>query len=389
MLLLPGLGKLANSLELGCDCLGSILYLDCWISDMKGDAMCIKNGICIHEEDDGVLWKHWDFRTDRTQVRRARRLVISSISTVGNYEYGSYWYFYLDGMIEFEMKATGIINTIACHPGQPGKYGTEVSPGVLGNIHQHHFCARLDMSVDGDQNTVMECDTVAEPTDPETNPFGNAFYVKSTPLETEGGFSRNADAERYWKFVNPHKTNHTGYPVGIKLAPTYSARVFNDPNSISGQRMAWAYKQLWVTPYDEEERYPTGEYVNQCDGKSDGLVHYVKQNRSIVDKDIVAWHTFSLHHPVRCEDFPVQNCVMSGFKLMPVNFFDQNPNMDVSISGCLSHWLYMYLHEVVPLTISMLVVVCLSNKQIPEKRNGASCYVKSTDGSCSGSNGCH
>eukprot|EP00977_Amphora_coffeiformis_P018367 scaffold6436_cov158-Amphora_coffeaeformis.AAC.1 len=104
-----GLGNMANSLELGCDCLGSILYLDCWLNDMNGKPYCIKNGICIHEEDHGILWKHWDFRNDRTQVRRARRLVISSISTVGNYEYGSYWYFYLDGMIEFEMKATGII----------------------------------------------------------------------------------------------------------------------------------------------------------------------------------------------------------------------------------------------------------------------------------------
>ena len=66
-----GLGKLANSLELGCDCLGSIAYLDAWISDINGAPYCIKNAICIHEEDDGILWKHWDFRTDRAEVRRA------------------------------------------------------------------------------------------------------------------------------------------------------------------------------------------------------------------------------------------------------------------------------------------------------------------------------
>jgi primary-amine oxidase len=87
-----GLGRLANSLELGCDCLGAVQYLDCWINDTNGDPMLIKNGICIHEEDHGILWKHWDFRTERTEVRRARRLVISTISTVANYEYGCYWY---------------------------------------------------------------------------------------------------------------------------------------------------------------------------------------------------------------------------------------------------------------------------------------------------------
>ena len=145
-----GIGKLANSLKLGCDCLGAIHYLDCWLADIDGNPMRIENGICIHEEDHGILWKHLDFRLDTTDVRRARRLVISSISTVGNYEYGSYWYFYLDGEVEFEMKATGIINTVGCEPGTGSKYGTEVSPGVVGQIHQHVFCARLDMSIDGD-----------------------------------------------------------------------------------------------------------------------------------------------------------------------------------------------------------------------------------------------
>lgn len=321
-----GLGKMANSLTLGCDCLGVIQYLDAHISSMHGDIITIENAICIHEEDHGVLWKHWDFRTERTEVRRSRRLVVSSISTVGNYEYGSYWYFYMDGMIEFEMKATGIINTVACEPGQPEKYGTEVSPGVVGQIHQHHFCARLDMSVDGDDNTVLECDTVAEPTGP-TNPFGNAYYVESKPLTVEGGRPRDPEKERFWKFINPNKMNHVGTPTAYKLEPGDSRRVFVDPNSPSGRRMGWCYNHLWVTPYHPEERYPTGEYVNQSDGVSDGLTTFVTQNRPIENTDVVAWHVFGLHHPVRPEDFPVQNCVSVGFKLMPAGFFDRNPNI--------------------------------------------------------------
>ena len=150
--------------------------------------MCIKNGICIHEEDYGILWKHWDFRTDRTEVRRARRLVISSISTVGNYEYGSYWYFYLDGTFELEIKATGIINTVACEPGKPEKYGVEVSPGVVGQVHQHLFCARLDMAVDGDDNAFVECDTLAEPLGPD-NPYGNASTSRKPSSKPKVGGS--------------------------------------------------------------------------------------------------------------------------------------------------------------------------------------------------------
>jgi hypothetical protein len=87
-----GLGKLTNSLTLGCDCLGTIAYLDVDLNTMTGDIFHIEKAICIHEEDDGILWKHWDFRTERTEVRRGRKLVISSIATVGNYEYASYWY---------------------------------------------------------------------------------------------------------------------------------------------------------------------------------------------------------------------------------------------------------------------------------------------------------
>lgn len=322
-----GIGKLANSLKLGCDCLGAIHYLDCWISDVNGDPMKIDNGICIHEEDYGILWKHWDFRTDKTEVRRARRLVISFIATVGNYEYGSYWYFYLDGEIEFEMKATGIINTVGCEPGNPGPYGTEVSPGVLGQIHQHIFCARLDMAVDGDLNTVVECDTKVPPMGPD-NPYGNAFYVQETPITTEGGRLRDPSAQRFWKFTSAEKTNGMGKPTAYKLEPTYSVESFVNPAGPSGKRMGFTYNHLWVTPNAEAERFPAGDFVNGNDG-SEGLQHWVKEGRSVEGADLVGWHVFGLHHATRLEDFPVQPCVTTGFKLMPVGFFDRNPCLDL------------------------------------------------------------
>ncbi|MEM7524582.1 MAG: primary-amine oxidase [Pseudomonadota bacterium] len=323
-----GFGKLTNSLKLGCDCLGAIQYLDCWAVGIDGEPLLIENGICIHEEDHGILWKHFDFRTDMTDVRRARRLVVSSIATVGNYEYGCYWYFYLDGEIEFEMKATGIINTVGCEPGQPGKYGVEVSPGVAGQIHQHIFCARLDMAIDGDKNSVVECDTIAEPAGPE-NPYGNAFYVQETKVETEGGRKRNADAQRYWKIASAERTNMMGKPTAYKLEPTQSVATFHDPEGPSGKRMGFIFNQLWVTPFDAEERYPAGEFVNGSDG-SDGLPVMVAQERPVADTDIVAWHVFGLHHQPRLEDYPVQPCVRTGFKLMPSGFFDRNPNLDIA-----------------------------------------------------------
>jgi len=51
-----------------------------------GSAIVIKNVICIHEEDAGVLWKHSDYRPNgRSQTVRRRRLVVSMVCTLANY----------------------------------------------------------------------------------------------------------------------------------------------------------------------------------------------------------------------------------------------------------------------------------------------------------------
>ena len=52
---------MTQSLELGCDCLGEIRYLDAVLHDTaRRAATTIRNAICIHEEDNAVLWKHVD-----------------------------------------------------------------------------------------------------------------------------------------------------------------------------------------------------------------------------------------------------------------------------------------------------------------------------------------
>ena len=89
-----GLGRWTNSLALGCDCLGEITYLDAVFNDDHGNPVTVQNAICIHEEDFSVLWKHYDLFTKKTEVRRSRRLVVSFFTTIGNYDYGFYWYFY-------------------------------------------------------------------------------------------------------------------------------------------------------------------------------------------------------------------------------------------------------------------------------------------------------
>ena len=108
-----GFGTLSNSLTLGCDCLGEIHYLDANMLLFDGSVNTIENAICIHEEDFGIQWKHSDSNGGANEVRRSRRLVISSIATIGNYDYGLFWYLYLDGNIQCEVKLTGIVGISA------------------------------------------------------------------------------------------------------------------------------------------------------------------------------------------------------------------------------------------------------------------------------------
>ena len=121
-----GLGAMTTPLELGCDCLGEIVYLDAVVADSAGEPLLIPQAICLHEEDAGVLWKHVDPLTG-AQSRRARRMVVSFHATVANYEYLVYWRFYADGSIECEVRATGImVTTPLPADGDRSPYGATV-----------------------------------------------------------------------------------------------------------------------------------------------------------------------------------------------------------------------------------------------------------------------
>jgi len=324
-----GIGYLANSLELCCDCLGEIRYLDAVVNDSRGAAVTIANAICIHEEDYGILWKHVDWRTGYSEVRRSRRLVVSFIATVGNYEYGFYWYFYLDGSIQLEVKLTGIISNGTVLPGERPPWGALVTPEVYGPIHQHFFCVRLDMMVDGPRNSVYEVDTLPDPPGPQ-NPYGGAFRTRSTLLGRESDAQRIVAplTGRFWKVVNPSVVNRLGEPVGYQLAPGENVLPFAAPDAQVTRRAGFMTRHLWVTHYDPAERYAAGDYPNQHPGGA-GLPSYGLDDAALENTDLVVWYTFGTHHVVRPEDWPVMPVSYIGFALRPVGFFDKNPALDV------------------------------------------------------------
>jgi primary-amine oxidase len=323
-----GIGLLTNPLELGCDCLGEIAYLDGVVNDNDGKAVTMPNAICLHEEDHGIAWKHTDFRTGYVEVRRMRRMVVSSIVTVGNYEYAYYWYLYQDGTIEYEVKLSGVISNGAIAPGQPPEYGTEVAPGVYGPHHQHFFNIRLDMAVDGAANRVYEVTPTADPAGP-LNPVGNAWRAAEVLIADETMARREADplAGRYWKVANDNVKNGLGQPVAYKLLPNHVIRPFAHPGSAVARRAPFMFSPLWVTAYDRDELFATGDYPNQAVGGA-GLPEFAAKERNLTDTDVVLWFTFGTNHVARPEDWPVMPVHPIGFKLLPSGFFVGNPALD-------------------------------------------------------------
>jgi primary-amine oxidase len=328
-----GLGRMTQPLSLGCDCLGEIHYFDAVLCNERGAPYTVENAICMHEEDYGISWKHVDLQGGTSEVRRSRRLVVSHIATVGNYEYGFYWYFYLDGSIQLEVKLTGILSTMAVEPGAQISHAERVTPELAGPNHQHLFNVRLDLDIDGTPNSVYEVDVVADPPGPG-NPMGNAFSAEARLLETELEARRDVDpgASRVWKIVNPSVRNSVGEPVGYKLVPGPTPKLLARPGSSVHERAGFARHNLWVTPFSPDERRAAGDYPNQHRG-GDGLPRWTAADRSVAGGDVVLWHTFGVTHIVRPEDWPVMPVEYTGFWLVPFGFFDRNPALDVPPAG--------------------------------------------------------
>ncbi len=324
-----GLGFMTQSLELGCDCLGEIRYLDAVLHDSRGEPYTITNAVCVHEEDNAVLWKHVDHHTG-AEVRRMRRLTLSFHVTVANYEYLVYWRLYQDGNIECEVRATGIMVTTPLAPGQPNPNGTLVDERTYAPFHQHFLVARLDLDVDGTENTAYMTESYAEATGPD-NPYGLSVVVRNVALRDEAEGMQDVDfaTQRAWKVVNTNVTNGLGTHPAYKLVPSGAIPPMFDPGSPVIKRANVIGHTLWVTPNDPDERWPAGEFVNQSEADT-GLGQWTKANRSIDNTDVVLWYVFGIHHITRPEDWPVMPADIVSFWLKPFGFFDRNPSLDVT-----------------------------------------------------------
>lgn len=317
-------------LTAGSDAPENATYLNATVHDHWGNPVEIDSALAVYEEYGGPLWRH------EGHARRATDLTLKYYITAGNYDYGFIWKFKEDGTIVVDNELQGIVhirsverpNDMPGHGDEAynGNYhGVTVYPHVEANNHQHWHVFRLDMDVDGVNNSVAEVNNISPPAGPE-NPYRNTIIAQPTMLKSEKqAISKvNAATTRRWRVMTPGVRDSLGRMPSYVLMPSEGAVPLAQEGSSLSNRAKVLYNHMWVTPYDRDEMYPAGMYP-ASNQQWAGLPQWTSQNRSIENTDVVLWYVMGKTHIVRSEDWPIMNRAYMSFKLMPFGFFEQNP----------------------------------------------------------------
>jgi len=322
------LGLLANTLELSKDIPDNGVLIDAVFANEQGEPYTMPGVVGIYERDNGILWKHYEYNTQRNDVRRNRELVVTITATVDNYDYSINWIFHQDGTLEVQNELSGIVlaqGTVLEKEFQDNPYGRLLAKNILGVNHQHFFNYRLDMDVDGQANSVMEMNVNSLPIN-DKNPIGNAIAVQETPLTSEKAAVRDVNMKhsREWMIASADKKNVLDAASAYMLMPGGNSRFFATEGAEIRKKSEFATHHLWVTKYKPEELYAGGNYPNQTQS-GQGLPQYISDDESLTNEDIVVWYTMVMTHVPRPEDWPVMPVHRVGFKLVPRGFFSRNP----------------------------------------------------------------
>jgi len=205
-----------------------------------------------------------------------------------------------------EVRATGIVSVVGIDAGKTAPWGNVVSPGALAQNHQHIFCVRVDPAIDGHANTVVQSESLQVQVDVRTNPHGNRYEVRESPITSSIGLNAKPESGRLFKMQNLDKKNPiSGKPVGYKIVPPATQLLLSDTDSIQAKRARFAQKHVWVTKYKDDELYAAGRYPLSSVEERGGVRDAASRKDDVVQKDVVVWVCLGLTHNPRVEDWPV------------------------------------------------------------------------------------
>jgi primary-amine oxidase len=330
-------GGVLRMLQDGVDCPANAEYIDGLASNEHGIPVLLSREACLFERYSGdPAWRHWEDGT--VWGRPTREMVLRTAAVIGNYDYLLDWRFEQDGSIRVAVGATGIIETKAAKaktsergmggmPGAADEFGRFVGENTIGVNHDHFFSYRLDMDVDGQNNSFM-AERLKKRELPASTHRKSFWVAEPSVAKTERDAMMDIalDKPAMWMFVNPNVNGPWGYPTGYEIMPGITAASLLDPEDGVQKVGAFSTHQLWVTPYRAEEMYASGVYPTSGKGE-DGLAVWTRANRGIENTDIVAWYTLGFHHVPRAEDWPVMPVMWHDFVIRPFDFFGENPGL--------------------------------------------------------------
>jgi primary-amine oxidase len=336
-----GMGTLTSPIARGKDAPQNAVLLDATIADYTGAPTTIPRAIAVFERYAGPEYKHQEMGQPNLSVER-RELVVRWISTVGNYDYIFDWVFQQNGTIGIDAGATGIeavkaVKSTTMHDDtarEDTRYGTLLDHNIVGTTHQHIYNFRLDMDVDGEQNSLVEVNPVVLPND-RGGPRTSTMQTETSVVSSEQQAAQKFDPSTVRLLSNFNKENKVGNPVSYQLIP-YAGGTHPVAKGANFGKDEWLYhrlnfmdKQLWVTQYNPHEKYPEGKYPNRSD-KDSGLGQFSQDNQSIENTDDVVWLTTGTTHIARAEEWPIMPTEWVHVLLKPWNFFDETPTLNLN-----------------------------------------------------------
>ena len=330
-----GFGLLSSALEMGTDIPSNATLMNAVIPMDDGTPLLYENVVGVFERNTGrPLWRHAEFLNETHESRAEVELVVRTIPVVGNYDYVVDYVFSSKGTLTIEVGATGMDAVKAAKAKTMSdptamsetRVGGLVAPNLIGVYHDHFLSFRIDLDVDGINNSFATDEIV--PVKYANNTRKSGWEVVEHPELKEGAISENKEGhDGFWKVVNKNSKNSLGQHKSYQILGHSYLSVLDDED-YPQKRAAWSKEQLWVTPYEKTELYPSGKYPNQSDG-SDGILKWVAQDRSIDNTDIVCWYTMGFHHITLPEDWPVLPTFWHSVMLRPAKSFDRNPAIEI------------------------------------------------------------
>lgn len=346
-----GSGGIVKPLLPGVDCPPYATYFSGTFFHENGQPYIRPQLACLFERVTGdPTWRHWEEDSYAVSGRPSRELVFRTVATVGNYDYLFDWRFEQDGSIVAAVGATGVLEVKAVPDqradkplsdklagkdpdGNEVQFGQLVSPGIDGVDHDHYFSFRLDLDVDGAKNSLMVDKLV--PYKLPDNALGRKYIWAMKPemvkTESDAKFDVSIEHPAMWRFVNESVKNSLGQSSSFEIMPGETGLSLLPSSEWPQKRAGFSEHNLWVTPYDPNERYASGVYVMGSKGE-DSLPAWTKQGRNIMNTDIVAWYTVGFHHVPRPEDWPQMPVMWHTFSLRPFQFFNKSPVMNLPMT---------------------------------------------------------